>query len=210
MPEAPSPAPEAPPGVELPAALRTTDLGASSKPPRGKRSYDVERFVAYALKWTDANHEDTLNDTYPTHYENHCANFASQALDTTWKRTGGVNPNDPENWDPDLTGPLGASDAWAGARHLYTYAKDQKGLTPMTYVSDAEAGDLLFVDWDNDGDTEINHVTLITEVWHDMPKISQKSSNRHNMPWSIWRKIISNTTGPEPIFYGLHNRVEKD
>lgn len=198
-------------GVEVPATLRTANSGTRSATLKGKTSYDTGKFVDYALKWTDADREDEMNDSFPS-FENNCANFASQALDTTWPQTGGVNPNDPENWDPNLTGPFGATDSWANASKLFRYAKNQKNLAHMEYISDAVAGDLLFVDWDGDGDTIIDHVTLITDVWHGMPKISQKSGNRHNMPWAVWREIIRNsdTAGPDPIFFGLHNLVERD
>jgi hypothetical protein len=171
----------------------------------GSRSYDVKRFVDYALKWTRSN---TMNPNYPNFKDNNCANFASQALDTTWPQTGGVNPRDLDNWDPDLSGPKGATYTWVGARYLYRYAYDSKRLNWMRNIWDAQPSDMYFLDWDNDGDSVIDHVAVVTgRTSSGVPRISQKTTNRYNVLLTTWREIIADSTGPDPIWYGLVNRV---
>lgn len=78
----------------------------------------------------------------------------------------------------------------------------------MKNIWNARKSDVYFLDWDNDGDTVIDHVALVTgRTDSGVPRISQKTSNRHNMLLTTWIQIIADSTGPEPIWYGRKNRV---
>ncbi|MCL8026028.1 amidase domain-containing protein [Nocardioides bruguierae] len=166
-------------------------------------------FRQYALLWTDSDHKKKMNPDYPK-FDNNCANFISQALNNAgWKQTGGVNPYDNDNWDADLAGPAGHTQTWAVAKDLYDYARNEKSMGHMDNIWDAKRGDLYFVDWDNDGDSVIDHVVGVTgRTSGGVPRISSKSTNRHNILLTTWKKIINDSTGPDPIWYGL--TAEKD
>lgn len=157
--------------------------GALSTQPK----FSTTKFRDYALKWTNASNADRMNPNYPIQ-SNNCANFASQALHAGgWPLRNGINPRDTGNWHYNLTGPLGASRTWVNSGTLY-YTSVQAGWAKLSSIYKARTGDLLFVDWDPKGraDGDIDHVMVVTgySASKRMPLISQKSSNRHNIPLS--------------------------
>jgi len=158
--------------------------------------------------WTEEPRKNSMNPSYHAYKGNHCADFVSQALNAGgWNRTGGMNPYLDGNWDDDLFGPAGPSRAWAQAKSLYRYAYDKKRLSWMDNIWNAQPGDLYFVDWDNDGDTAIDHVVAVTGRTNGVPRISSKTNNRHNMLLGTWRMKIAEQRGPNSIWYGLRNQV---
>jgi len=164
-----------------PAALLATAASSRKEP-----NVDTIKFITYALKWTQGS---AMNSAYPS-YSNNCANFASQVLDNAgWSYAQGnsLQVSDTSVWTPNLRGVAGASRTWSAARYLYTFAKNSGAYTTLSDKYKATPGDLLFVDWDPNGkaDGTIDHVMVVTgSAGTNMPRISQKSPNRHNIPLS--------------------------
>ena len=168
-------------------------------------------FRAYGKKWTASPYagdkKKHFNTKYP-YFSNNCANFVSQMWNNSgWKRTGGVNPYDGNNWDDDLTGPAGASRTWSQAKRLYTYADDKKHLYKLGNIWNAVPGNTYFMDWD--GDRVINHVAAVTgRTNNGVPRISQKTGNRHNMLLTSWKKLVD-ADNPNVLWFGLRRTASQ-
>ncbi|MCA5895150.1 amidase domain-containing protein [Isoptericola sp. NEAU-Y5] len=165
--------------------------------------------AAYAKKWTKAN---KLNTAYPD-LPNDCANFASQSLRAGgWDLKGGTNPRDTNNWHYNLTGPAGPSWTWSNSKTLYYYAKVRANWTKYNSVYSAKQGDLIFADWDPKGkaDGTLDHTMVVTGMKKtgskNMPYISQKSSNRYNIPFSQSLKLAKDQGKTSMKFYALKHR----
>ncbi|UFN45108.1 amidase domain-containing protein [Nocardioides okcheonensis] len=196
-------------GPSLPESFESSTTQPASTPDRAvhrkterRNGVDIDPsiFRNYLLTWT-AYGDETMPSGYPK-FSNNCANFISQAYHQAgWYVTGGVNPNDTNNWDYDLTGPAGATDTWATARVLYFYARDKKGLRVMSNIWNAQPGSTYFMDWEGDG--VINHVAGVSGRTADgTPRISQKTSNRHNMLLPTWKAIVDGSN-PNVKWFGL-------
>lgn len=168
-------------------------------------SFNYTAFANYGKKWTSSPYngdkKEDFNSSYP-YFKNNCANFVSQMYNKGgWKRTGGVNPRLDGNWDDDLSGPAGPSRTWSQAKELYKYAKNEKGLDPLGNIWNAAPGNTYFMDWD--GDRVINHVTAVTaRSSRGIPRISQKTANRHNMLLTTWKAKVDDSH-PKVKWYGL-------
>ena len=179
-----------------------TSARAPLRGPQMRNGVDIDPgiFRNYLLTWTAAG-GNAMGSGYPV-FGNNCANFISQAFHQAgWYLTGGVNPNDRNNWDYDLTGPAGATDTWATAKVLYFYARDKKGLKVMNNIWNAKPGSTYFLDWEGDG--VINHVAGVSgRTTAGIPRISQKTSNRHNMLLPTWKAIVDGDN-PNVKWFGL-------
>lgn len=202
--------------VARPASPRTEDGTAASTArtglvaaATGDTNFDHEKFAAYGKKWTgspyDGDEKSDFNPDYP-YFGQNCANFVSQMFNAAgWKRTGGINPNDEENWDDNLTGPAGASDTWAGAASLYRYAYNVKKLNTLGNIWNAVPGNTYFMDWD--GNNKINHVAAVTgRTDGGVPRISQKTKNRHNMLLTTWKAKVD-ADNPNVKWFGLRRTM---
>lgn len=176
---------------------------------------NVSAFVNYALHWTRFPQSTQMNPAYPT-FNNNCANFASQTLHNGgWALKNGINPADSGNWHYNLTGPEGASRTWVNSVSLYYYATTRAGWTKHSNVYNARAGDLIFVDWDPNGvaDGSLDHTMVVTGVTTGpystgqyMPLISQKSSNRHNIPLATSIQLAKEQGKTKIVWYALKHR----
>lgn len=173
-------------------------------------SYDRMAVAKYARYWTNADHDgnNQVNPKYVTGINPNCANFTSGALyeGGGWPRTGSVTSTsgDKTVWDYDIPNPAyGPSYTWVNARGLYHYSKYQKHLANVKNIYNMVKGELLFADWQSDG--KIDHVDVISgRSKSGMPRVSQKSKNRHNMPLIVWLEHDVFAKYKTPTFYGLH------
>ena len=179
-------------------ALETT---AATTGTEVQASYNGSAFASYMRTWTDADHAASMNSSYPV-FDNNCANFVSQALDKAgWQYEQGVNPKDMNNWAPDLWGPAGASYTWAGARYLHHYGLNRRQLDQLKYLYNARPGYQLFADWEPNG--VINHALGVTgRTSSGVPRVSQKTPNRHNILVSTWLQYAHDQFGQIEM-YGL-------
>ncbi len=175
------------------------------------------KFSSYALKYTlfPYNVIPQGNSEF-ANLGNNCANFASQTLYASgWKLHNGVNQFDTNNWHYNLSGPAGASRTWSKASTLYYYAHTKQSWTKYSSAYSAKTGDLIFVDWDPHGvaDGTIDHVMVVsgyvTGVYKghpNMPLISQKSNNRHNIPLTESIKLAKDGGTTKMNFYALKHK----
>ncbi len=171
-------------------AATTTAAGAAAGAPS---SFGIDQYAAanYALLWTDAAHRDSLNPDYPR-FRNNSANLMSQSLRAGgWDYRQGLSPKNSNNWAPNLRGNAGPSYTWGGARQLAQYVFDVAKWPALDFVEYAGTGDILFADWDPAGkpDGRIDQAAMVTGFDPVGQLISQKSSNRHNLPLSTYRAI---------------------
>ena len=162
--------------------------------------YDYLKAIMYAEKWTQS---DSMNPAFPIFMDfnitdpfgnitptrgNNCTNFVSQAL-----YTGGVpvsektiNKSDPQNWTWKV-GLLGPSYTWGGAQNNYEYMSSNAGIfSRESNPWKAWEGSVIYADWNNDG--TLDHAMIVVGYMYAngkvQPIICQKSSNRHDYPFS--------------------------
>ena len=152
---------------------------------------------------------DVMDERFRS-FDVNCTNFASQALLAGgWKqmdsKKSGMKEQvrDPDAWSPNVAPPLlvfkQPTHTWSAAQNLYGYAKKHSSYHDLQQgVNMARPGDLIFVDWDPDGkaDGELDHTMIVTGIAitrklamktpingaAQVPTISQKTKNRHNIP----------------------------
>lgn len=192
------------------SAERTTENDGTFAGNKAQPHGDVYEMQGYATKWSSSPYDGDsvhhFNPDFP-YLNNNCANFVSQILRSGgWNFAGGVNPNDTANWTPNLTGPAGPSRTWSSSRYQYTYAKNN-GYEYMDNIWNANAGDLLYTDWDPDNtpDGQIDHVMFVAYDSFGEPSgplIVQKSPNRSMIPIA---QTIANATaqGKSIVWFGL-------
>jgi hypothetical protein len=191
----------------IPSDLR---VEGNRAPARATASFDYDVFANYGKTWTaspyDGDTKEDFNPDYP-YFDNNCSNFVSQMYNKAgWPRTGGVNPYLQSNWDDDLSGPAGATQTWYRSRDLYLYAHEEKGLNTLGNIWNAVPGNTYFMDWDGNG--VINHVTAVTgRTEGGVPRISQKTKNRHNMLLTTW-KVLVDESNPNVVWYGLRRTTD--
>lgn len=154
----------------------------------------------YALLWTDSSHANRINTAgdYSDH-GNNFTNFVSQAFRAGGRSyDGGVNPKDTGNWSPNLTGPAGASYTWAGAPYLPEYLK-KKGLSPNHSVYQSTLGDPIFINWPGRSSVFDHAVIVTTYTSSGNFRISAKTSNRHNIAFSAFQKLVYQAHGTSGI-----------
>jgi hypothetical protein len=194
-----------PSSAEPPADTSGVGMSARSQP-----TPDIYSMQGYALEWTLPPHDgDKLSDfnsDFP-HFQNNCANFASQVLRAGgWTYKGGINPYDTANWSPNLTGIAGPSRTWSSAQYQYTFVSNN-GYEWLPNIWTATPGTLLYTDWDPNStpDGTIDHVMVVVfEAMGDPagPLISQKTPNRGAIP--LAQSIANaNAQGKTIVWYGL-------
>ncbi|NGN68477.1 hypothetical protein G5C51_31840 [Streptomyces sp. A7024] len=197
------------------AASGKAEEAAGQVGTKATKTFDRDAAAAYARYWSG---QETLKlpgltfsfDRYNSDYDrakqdNNCTNFVSQAMHAGgWEIEDGIDPDNEENWDYDLTGPYGPSKTWSVAYKMWSYAGDPKRGTNLTSGSPDVAdiwnlrpGDLLFADWDPNKvpDGKIDHAMVISGTYTSMgftePTYSQNSAHRSNIPLSIGIKIAT-------------------
>jgi len=209
---------------------------------RARRAYDRDKAVEYALKYSEVYKSGRYgqpvsyarNPDYKDLGSTNCANFVSQALKAgNWNETGGVNPQDPDNWDYDLSGPVGAKSTmtWVNANWLFEFAAKHRGTEqnfwppagggqpgpgdPDFAVWELQPGDLLFADWDTKiPDGVQDHAMIVTGTYTSQgftePTYSQNSPNRHNLPLSIGMKMAYASKYVEEGIQPIYTPVKLD
>lgn len=159
---------------------------------------DATKFASYAKSRTSGSYakdgKSYKNGNYLS-YENNCANFASQVLDYSgWYLTGGnsFQVKNLTKWTYNLAGVAGATRTWTKASTLFGFARNTGTYRHLSNVWNANTGDLIFADWDPNGrpDGWIDHVMVVSGRDSNGPRISQKSSNRSNIPFATTAKLI--------------------
>jgi len=188
---------------------------------------DTKKMVDYALLWTSQAKQpknvkdDVINPAYDNLGTN-CANFASQALEAGgWQRKEGTyGVRDLNSWSPrlkDLNAKEKPSHTWSLARDLYKYVLKNSPYHPMLAWEheSAQAGDLIFTDWDPNGkaDGQIDHVMVVTGTKTlkknvRIPTISQKTTNRNNVPITeTYKALMRGGSKPEDVkWYAVTTR----
>ena len=171
------------------------------------RTLNKEAMVEYAREWTSSPHdtnvnEGGLNPSYPMRGQN-CANFTSQALNVGgWEVEGGVLPFDPDVWTYNLDFFNRPSWTWVNAKDNAGYVLS-RGYERLPNMWNADVGDIIYVDWDGGRDGGISHAMVVTSRGLGEPFISQKSSNRSNVPL-VESKLMAKAQGnEEPDWYAV-------
>jgi hypothetical protein len=122
-----------------------------------------------------------------------------------WKYRDGYSASTLTNWSPNLSGPAGSSYTWGGAAHLHTFGLQTAKLAQVKNIWNTFTGDLLFTDWDPNGraDGKIDHALVITGRDTNGPLVTQKSSNRHNVPMATYLAIAKSQGKTKIVWYGL-------
>jgi len=173
------------------------------------KSYHRRAAAKYARNWTAGDKLNELNPDYPHDPDdNNCANFVSQALHEGggWPTEGGLldTPKSKDAWDWDLPViGVGSTWTWVNAGWLYYYEFHRKNLDWIRNLWNAVKGETLFWDWDGDG--KIDHANIVSgRTKKGVPRISQKSTGRHNMVLSLWLKKYVVPEHPNYKVWGLH------
>jgi Putative amidase domain len=135
------------------------------------------------------------NHAYPGTNKDHngfgddCTDFSSRSL-----HFGGAMPEDVapspalEKHDDSywyqyhaLLGNTWTSQSWANARDLGDFFNGQ-GAHFLKYISQSQAGYIIFADWKGKGWGEITHSGVITKVTKKNAYITQRSRNKLNEP----------------------------
>jgi RHS repeat-associated protein len=150
-------------------------------------SYNAAKAVAYSDKWWNSH-----NPQFPNNERKggDCANFGSQCI---W--AGGIKmTGKPKNsgWWATKNG---CSPKWENAHKFYKWTKKKWGVLETQHKAEdasdywgkASAGDLIFLDYDNDGTVE--HTTFCVWTYHkEGTYVNAHSTGEHtNMKlWNSW------------------------
>lgn len=156
------------------------NLIGGNQPP--KNSYDPIKARDYAYKWWNKRNNEQYGyysrvsgGCYDCWYD--CTNFVSQAI-----KEGGIKEKRENNlyWYYSDEKP---SYAWGVANSLYKHMKDRK-VQQVRDMFDLEVGDIVNVDFDQDGDIE--HTAIITKVTPFEVYLTQHTADKKDAPLSAW------------------------
>ncbi|WP_385900383.1 amidase domain-containing protein [Tessaracoccus sp. O5.2] len=186
------------------------DLSGSSTASRALPSLNYYAMRDYALEWTTS---DNLSEWYGD-AGNNCANFASQVLNAGgWPahRDYICSSSSFDNWThKNNASPClflsRYSDTWSRSHTQQSWMIQRGGKWRLPNIWEARLADYLYVDWDpnNVPDGKIDHVMIVTgHSSTNEPRISQKSSNRHNILLSESIRIAQSQGKSTIHWYGL-------
>ena len=186
------------------------DPSGSPTASRALPSLNYSAMRDYALEWTTT---DNLSEWYGD-AGNNCTNFASQGLNAGgWPahRDYICSSSSFDNWThKNNASPClflsRYSDTWSRSHTQQSWMIQRGGKWRLQNIWEARLADYLYVDWDpnNVPDGKIDHVMIVTgHSSTNEPRISQKSSNRHNILLSESIRIAQSQGKSTIHWYGL-------
>jgi hypothetical protein len=177
--------------------------------------YKGKKAAKYARLWTNADHDgnNQVDPNYVLGLDQNCANFVSAALHQGgMAELRGVSSLTSEvsywSWrsvwleHPHAEGP--STQSWTVASKLYLHLRNHRHAEWLRKLYNGVKGDVLFWDWE--GDMKINHVNIVSgRTKSGMPRISQKTSNRHNMLLNVWLRNLVYPQNPNAKVWGFHH-----
>jgi hypothetical protein len=196
--------------------FRSSSAASSSTYPL----YNPVQAAHYAKFWTNRvpgveyEENEPMNQSYPDLSSSECTNFVSQALayaGMPMDSSSITTSYSFGDWDYDIgiSAPTPYTYTWAIAEWFAHYMKDTKRAVNRTKNKQMIPGDVILYDWDG-GQDQISHINIITvRTRKGVVKISQKSGNRHNVPYPLWKQFAIEQGHPnvEPYVIGSQGEV---